>query len=1390
MGKQTQSMVNRMISAKFPSGYSQAKVRQELQDGWGLGPMRQDAVLLSGLTCQPASRLASPAAAQEFLTGLASAYFKEEGLSMSSHESAGPDPTMVDSKTLQAMNEKNSAVLRQVMEVLGSHLQGSEQGQGLSKDASHSEAVELLDLWVSEHGEDYAEGIVPKFDANKQRLYDSYWNWNSQDIALLADLIRTSGHLKQPEVLQKLLLRIANRACDRSNAQIENLIQQTDRGSARWAETKGILELLHESCVMTKDQTPIFIHMAPDMAPITKVDNKGHIVYLEEPRGLDIVKGGIKGGLLQRMAGFPVDCYRNGTPSPSREHSEAFARDLSISKKRGISFSGKNILINGAGRQSIGMHILRCLLAGGARVTLTTSSFSTETTQMYQRLYAQFGAKGSVLRVLPCNQGSQKDVLDLVQYLDADPDWDLDYIVPFAAVSENGRGLEELDSKSELAHRLMLTNILRLLGAVAASKRKRGVSTRPATVILPLSPNHGLMGGDGLYSESKLGLEALLPKWSSETWSEYLSLLGVVIGWTRGTGLMDENDVVAQAVEELGVRTFSAEEMASNITVLMGGSLNVECQTHPLLVDMGGGLGSVGGFKDKLSVIRSHLNSTAEIQRAIELERQLDVACVKGQSKRPVAPQASKLRSRANLKLPLPTLPDFDAYIRPLAAELEGMVDLSRVVVITGFAELGPHGSSRTRWEMEVDGSYSLEGCIEMAWMMGLIKHHSGVAKDGSSFSGWVDAGTLQPVDDDDIPGRYLPEVLRRSGIRIIEPEICDNRYDPEKKDGLMEILLQHDLPAFEVPPDMADDLRRKHGDKVTITANEFGTRKAKLKAGAAVMVPRASKFDRTVAGQIPTGWSPKKYGISDDIIEQVDPVTLFSLVCTVEALLTSGITDPYELYQYIHVSELGNCVGSSMGGLSSLRKMHRDHFIDKPVQGDVLQETFVNTTGAWINMLLTSSSGPIRTPVGACATALESLDTGHDLIVAKKAKVCLVGGVEDFVEDVSYEFGSMRATANTDAEFAAGRDPQEMSRPTASSRSGFMESQGCGIQVLTSAELALEMGLPIYGVVSYTSMSADKASRSVPAPGKGVLTNARETPTKLPPPLLGLSARRKLLNLRKRQIHDWCESSIEDIMAGPDDPTMLPDPEALERHRQESIAAVREEAMNQVAEATFNLGNNFWRDSTKKQISPIRGSLATWGLSIDDISVASMHATSTKQNDLNETLVIDEQLRHLGRSYGNLMPCVSQKWLTGHSKGAAGAWMVNGCLQMMDTALIPGNRNADNIDEGLRSREHLLFPNVAIGTSGIKACSVTSFGFGQKGSQALLVHPRYLFATVSADRFRLYADKRRERWKRASMVFTGSMINENLVSQAIKSSPPYDKSKETQTLLDPSARF
>jgi 3-oxoacyl-ACP reductase-like protein len=71
---------------------------------------------------------------------------------------------------------------------------------------------------------------------------------------------------------------------------------------------------------------------------------------------------------------------------------------------------------------------------------------------------------------LPFNQASRQDCQSLVDWIYNVKALDLDIVVPFAAISENGRDIGNIDDRSELAHRLMLTNLTRLLGHVKAAK--------------------------------------------------------------------------------------------------------------------------------------------------------------------------------------------------------------------------------------------------------------------------------------------------------------------------------------------------------------------------------------------------------------------------------------------------------------------------------------------------------------------------------------------------------------------------------------------------------------------------------------------------------------------------------------------------------------------------------------------------------------------------------------------------------------------------------------------------------------------------------------------------------------------------------------------------------
>jgi fatty acid synthase subunit alpha len=122
--------------------------------------------------------------------------------------------------------------------------------------------------------------------------------------------------------------------------------------------------------------------------------------------------------------------------------------------------------------------------------------------------------------------------------------------------------------------------------------------------------------------------------------------------------------------------------------------------------------------------------------------------------------------------------------------------------------------------------------------------------------------------------------------------------YDPEKKVFLQEVAVDHDLQPIEVGKEEALAFKHLHGDKVDVHEVSMDRWLTQVKKGATLYIPKALRFDRLVAGQIPTGWSAERYGVPKDIVDQVDPVTLYTIVSTVEALVSGGITDPYEFYQ------------------------------------------------------------------------------------------------------------------------------------------------------------------------------------------------------------------------------------------------------------------------------------------------------------------------------------------------------------------------------------------------------------------------------------------------------------------------------------------------------------
>ncbi|KAJ4422982.1 putative PKS/NRPS-like protein biosynthetic cluster [Gnomoniopsis sp. IMI 355080] len=1322
-GKGISTLLNRWVSFTMPGGFGMPAVKKYLETKWLMGQGRQLSVILVALVNSTAAGLprhASETATKEFLDEAVAEYAKSCGLDLD----RATETTPIQSDAAAFVDPTALA--------------------GLS-----AEIKELATL--------------------QQSSLARFLNIEDDSLKTIVDLEAIRDD--QQAQLDTWLVRATSQVA---------FLESSDTASV----TLG--RLLSKVIFLSLESPPLARFSGKATKPTTRIDADGIIRCLEIPRSCgtmelayaDVLKSwdtSMDGN--SRRVPISLKVKNRGSWALATDMTNRLIATISSIVNDGITLHSKVVLVTGAGQGSIGAEIIRKLVMGGARVIVTTSRPVSEAQDFYRGIYKEFGARDSELFVLPFNQASRVDCKKLIEYVFRTLGMAINAFLPLAAIPEKGLEVDQIGERSELAHRLMMTNVIRLIGFIVQEKANSGTTYQPTQVLLPLSPNHGTFGGDGLYSESKLGLEGLLNRVSSEGWGDKVSVCGVVIGWTRGTGLMSANDIVAEAVEAEGALTFTTEDMALNILALLSPEVSRFWEDDSILADFSGCLGLISDLKAVITQARTSINEEAEMRRMSCKEDKLE-ALMTAQPLQPVQEETPRDK-RSRLQLQFPRLPNFKRDLKPLS-HMNSMADPESTVVIVGFSELGPWGSSRTRWQMEAYRQLSTEGYVELAWLMGMIKRHEKPTSPDQI--GWVDAETGKLLLDHQIGDKYGRRIFDNCGIRLIQPE--SGPFNPTSKDYLHEVAIQDDIPEFETDFGTAEAIKRKHGEHAVVTRTDNrDAYRVKIKAGARIFLPKAAKMSYSmVAGLLPKGWSPSRLGIPEDIIDQVDPVTLYALYCAAEAFLSAGLEDPMEVFEHMHVSEVGNFIGSSLGGTEKNRDMFRNAFLDRQVQGDVLQETNPNTPAAWVNMLLLGGSGPIKTPVGACATSLESLDGAVDSILAGKTKMCLIGGVDALHEDEGFAFSTMKATVNCEQQFAQGRQPSELSRPTSETRAGFLEAEGGGVQLLCSAAVAIEMGLPIYAVVAGSTLASDKIGRSVPAPGQGLLTFAKEATGADRSPYLDMSYRRQRMDEAISHLLST-SSSTASTTSDAGDSTWSAN-EATPCVEDVGLGSDLAQLESQSSAIRKQWTNDFRR--MDPGISPMRAALATWGLTIDDITVVSLHATSTRANDLNEPKTLQQQMNHLGRR-GAPMIAMCQKSVTGHPKAPAAAWMLNGCLQVLQTGLIPGNYACDNIDSELSEFDHLVFPSETMQVAEVKAFLLNSFGFGQKGAQMIGVAPKYFFATLSEEEYRRYSERCNMRKRLANRAFERAIMSNSIVRPHER--PPYRDEDLAKVLLDPQAR-
>ncbi|MCV7401403.1 type I polyketide synthase [Mycobacterium fragae] len=730
-------------------------------------------------------------------------------------------------------------------------------------------------------------------------------------------------------------------------------------------------------------------------------------------------------------------------------------------------YSDEVAVVTGASKGSIAASVLGRLLDGGATVIATTSKLDDERLAFYRALYREHARYGAALWVVAANMASYSDIDALVEWVGNEQTESLGpqsihikdaqtptLLFPFAAPRVAG-DLSEAGSRAEMEMKVLLWAVQRLIGGLSRIGAERDIASR-LHVVLPGSPNRGMFGGDGAYGEAKSALDAVVTRWHAESsWAQRVSLAHALIGWTRGTGLMGHNDTIVSAVEEAGVTTYSTDEMAAMLLDLCDVESKVAAAHSPIKVDLTGGLGDADLDMTELAA-KAREQATGEA--APDQAPEGTIAAL------PSPP-------RGYTPAPPPEWDDLD-------------VDPADLVVIVGGAELGPYGSSRTRFEMEVENELSAAGVLELAWTTGLIRW------EDDPQPGWYDTESGELVDESELVERYHDAVVERVGIR---EWVDDGSIDPDHASPLLvSVFLDKDFSfAVSSEADARAFVQFDPEHTVIRPVPDSTDWEVIRKAGTEIRVPRKSKLSRTVGGQIPTGFDPTVWGISADMATSIDRLAVWNIVATVDAFLSAGFS-PAEVMRYVHPTLVANTMGTGMGGGTSMQTMYHGNLLGRNKPNDIFQEVLPNIVAAHVVQSYIGSYGAMIHPVAACATAAVSVEEGVDKIRLGKAELVVAGGIDDLTLEGIIGFGDMAATADTEMMRGRGISDSKFSRPNDRRRLGFVEAQGGGTILLARGDLAVKMGLPVLAVVAYAQSFGDGVHTSIPAPGLGALGAGR----------------------------------------------------------------------------------------------------------------------------------------------------------------------------------------------------------------------------------------------------------------------------------------------------------
>ncbi len=233
-----------------------------------------------------------------------------------------------------------------------------------------------------------------------------------------------------------------------------------------------------------------------------------------------------------------------------------------------------------------------------------------------------------------------------------------------------------------------------------------------------------------------------------------------------------------------------------------------------------------------------------------------------------------------------------------------------------------------------------------------------------------------------------------------------------------------------------------------------------------------ASGFETRIAAEV-KDFRAEEF-IDPKELRKMDLFIHYALAATKIAIEDSGLELEKE-----DPERIGACVGTGLGGLSSLEKYHQVLLEKGPrrITPFFIPMIIANEASGQIS-IFHNLKGPNICVVTACATGAHCIGTAFRGIQYGDADVMVAGGVEATITPLAVAgFNAMRAISTRNDE------PEKASRPFDRDRDGFVMGEGGAVMILEELERAKRRGAKIYAELVGYGYNSDAYHLAAPDP-------------------------------------------------------------------------------------------------------------------------------------------------------------------------------------------------------------------------------------------------------------------------------------------------------------------